>query len=90
MSGQLLPDCTSTIPPRPTPRVKSDRSKWIAWKRGAADMLLLQASDLWKGGLTVSEIARNLNLKKTQISGLAHRNRNFFPPRPSPIKVRAL
>lgn len=82
----MLPDCLAEIPLRPTPRQKTDRSKWVQWKRGAADILLLRASDLWSGGFSVSEIASILGLKKTQISGLAHRNRDCFPSRPSPIK----
>ena len=44
-----------------------------------------RASALWKDGLSVSEIANRLKVKKNVISGLAHRNRALFPHRRSPI-----
>lgn len=56
------------------------------WQRPDERPTLLAASYLWKSGETVAAISHKLGIDKNIISGLAHRNRNLFPRRQSPIK----
>lgn len=62
-----------------------DQRQIIRWKHGArrADMLI--AAALWELGLSVREIAESFGVRKPIISGIVHRNRELFQPRPSPI-----
>lgn len=82
----MLPDFLDPLPPRPTLRKLSDRSTWVRWKRGDRDSDLMRAAQLWSEGLSVKQIADYLGINKNRISGIAHRNRELFPPRLSPIK----
>lgn len=55
------------------------------------ESLIFFASILWSEGLSASEIARKLStpereITKNSLIGLAGRNRDLFPPRPSPIR----
>jgi hypothetical protein len=50
--------------------------------------LVSEAICLWQAGLTVSSIAKELGRSKGEISGLIHRNRQYFLGRSSPIQQR--
>lgn len=45
--------------------------------------LIPEAKKLWSDGLSVSQIAAAIGVKKGVISGITHRNRDVFPRRPS-------
>lgn len=85
MSEDFLPDCSSPLRRAPRKGPPQIRLGLIEWKREHTS-LLMEASRLWGLGLTAREVALKLGVTKNQISGIAHRNRDLFKPRPSPIK----
>ena len=53
-------------------------------------LIVAYASRLWREGLSVRAIARQLKISVGAVAGLSRRRRGEFPGRGSPIKARSL
>jgi len=51
-------------------------------------LVVAYASALWREGLSVRAIARQLQISVGAVAGLSHRRRGEFPERGSPIKAQ--
>lgn len=76
----------SLFPHRPPAPYSAKNPHVCFWKTSDGLRTLSKAGALWLENFSVAEMARRLSLKKNQMSGIVHRNRDLFPGRPSPIK----
>ena len=66
---------------------RQNRERYISqWKTAEWKNKLKTAAALWRINFTVRKISVIIEVSPNQLSGAIHRNRDLFPPRPSPIK----